>query len=354
MRQKSLGVVRWLGVLLLVMAQGTAYSADYYWVGGSGDWSDINHWATTSGGWVTHFTVPSPSDDVYFDANSFTGPGQSVNMNLNIITCDDFDCTQAPYLPKFVSSPSTKVEIYGSMLLRPEIIYLINSELHFQSQTAGNEIRTAGQILMRNIYFSGPGGGWILSDTLFAYSNEIHLKEGNLNTNGQTIYCSQFNSNYAFTRSLNLSNSHLYIAATWTSNTTNLTVFAGSSRIHLLSPGASFMSTGPGTIGFHNLYFTALTGSAVLNAGAISFNRVVFSSAGVLGGTNTYGDLILTNSKRYLFTTSSMHIFLDSLKAVGHCLSPIRFECIQGTAGFSKSIQTKGNCLRRDTTITLG
>jgi hypothetical protein len=46
------------------------FAADYYWVGNSGDWSDISHWATTSGGSVKHLQIPTPTDNVIFDTNS--------------------------------------------------------------------------------------------------------------------------------------------------------------------------------------------------------------------------------------------------------------------------------------------
>ncbi|MBK9638041.1 MAG: T9SS type A sorting domain-containing protein [Bacteroidetes bacterium] len=46
-------------------------AADYYWVGGTGTWDDFaNHWATTSGGTTFHASIPSDSDDVFFDMNS--------------------------------------------------------------------------------------------------------------------------------------------------------------------------------------------------------------------------------------------------------------------------------------------
>jgi len=48
-------------------------AADYFWVGGSGNWSDISNWATTSGGATTHAQAPTSNDDVFFDANSFNG-----------------------------------------------------------------------------------------------------------------------------------------------------------------------------------------------------------------------------------------------------------------------------------------
>ena len=36
--------------LLFLSSFTKTYATDYYWVGGSGLWSDINHWASSSGG----------------------------------------------------------------------------------------------------------------------------------------------------------------------------------------------------------------------------------------------------------------------------------------------------------------
>lgn len=59
----------------------SAAQSNYYWVGGSGHWSDYaNHWATTSGGNVFHDSEPGSSDDIYFDENSFTASGQTVTI----------------------------------------------------------------------------------------------------------------------------------------------------------------------------------------------------------------------------------------------------------------------------------
>ena len=50
--------------------------ATYYWVGGSGNWSDAtNHWANASGGSPSASYLPTSADDVVFDAASNTGTG---------------------------------------------------------------------------------------------------------------------------------------------------------------------------------------------------------------------------------------------------------------------------------------
>lgn len=60
------------------------FSADYYWVNDSGNWSDFaNHWATTSGGTTFHTNIPGLTDRVFIDANSFTTVNQSIEIDTN-------------------------------------------------------------------------------------------------------------------------------------------------------------------------------------------------------------------------------------------------------------------------------
>ena len=61
----------------------SATADDFYWVGGTGSWSDFaSHWATTSGGVVFHPNAPTDADDVIFDANSFAG-GETVTLDVD-------------------------------------------------------------------------------------------------------------------------------------------------------------------------------------------------------------------------------------------------------------------------------
>lgn len=51
-----------------------------YWVGGNGNWSDQNHWSTTSGGQASNLT-PGPAYKLIFDDNSFSGDEHTVIMD---------------------------------------------------------------------------------------------------------------------------------------------------------------------------------------------------------------------------------------------------------------------------------
>ena len=74
---------------------------DYYWVGGSGNWNDLTHWVTTSGGSTQQTSLPSPTDNVHFDLHSFSTTGQTVTINVNNAYCKNMDWTGATNSPTF-------------------------------------------------------------------------------------------------------------------------------------------------------------------------------------------------------------------------------------------------------------
>jgi len=65
--------------------------ANRYWVGNDVShqfhWTDTAHWSDTSGG-VGGFSVPTSSDDVYFDSNSGSF---NVDYGLEGGECNNFD-----------------------------------------------------------------------------------------------------------------------------------------------------------------------------------------------------------------------------------------------------------------------
>lgn len=78
--------------------------ADRFWVGGTGNWSDLAHWSLVSGG-TGGESIPEISTDAHFDALSFTAPGQVVSLSTNApayLYCHDLDFTGALYNPSFL------------------------------------------------------------------------------------------------------------------------------------------------------------------------------------------------------------------------------------------------------------
>ncbi|MFL5762689.1 MAG: T9SS type A sorting domain-containing protein [Bacteroidia bacterium] len=182
-------------ILLLVFFCLNTHAANYYWVGGSGNWSDhTNHWATTSGGMVFHIQVPSPLDNVFFDANSFTSASDVVTVDTTVIYCNNMDWTGATGAPLFRTLPpatSYLIHIYGSLTLASNVSWNCNAITYFESTAPGNTIKTSGVTLngaFSKQVLNGIGGSWTLLDSL--YTSEIDINPGAvLYTNNKTVDC---------------------------------------------------------------------------------------------------------------------------------------------------------------------
>ena len=82
-----------------------------YWIGGSGNWNDVNHWAYSNGGYGGA-SVPGTTNPVYFDQHSFTAEGQTVTL-VGTTNCAGLDWTGALYSPTFNVNNRT-INIYIS------------------------------------------------------------------------------------------------------------------------------------------------------------------------------------------------------------------------------------------------
>lgn len=88
-------------------------SRNLYWIGGTGNFNNPTEWSTTSGGANDVTCAPSAIDNVYFDANSFSGGSQTVTVN-NFGMCNDIDWTGVTNTPNFYGS-FVNLFIYGDL-----------------------------------------------------------------------------------------------------------------------------------------------------------------------------------------------------------------------------------------------
>ena len=119
--------------------------AGYYWVGGSGDWSDVNHWATSSGGSIKQMVPPTLVDHVFFDANSFSAAGQTVNLDIDGV-CANMTWLSALFNPTFAGSAST-LEINGNLTLSPNMTISWPGEWKLKGTTVINTVDLKGKQL---------------------------------------------------------------------------------------------------------------------------------------------------------------------------------------------------------------
>jgi hypothetical protein len=103
--------------IITIFLHSTSFAIDYYWVGGTGNWSDINKWSTTSGG-AGGAGVPSVNDNVFFTQASFTAANQTVTLNIANANCNNMTWSNTSNTPNFASSSSANnLNIYGNLTM---------------------------------------------------------------------------------------------------------------------------------------------------------------------------------------------------------------------------------------------
>ncbi|MDR1458802.1 MAG: hypothetical protein LBI60_01100, partial [Bacteroidales bacterium] len=228
-----------LRILLLIIcctfAAEKLYADDFYWIGGSGNWSDINHWGLFSGAssnnGQNYVRTPTADDNVIFDNNSgFTATNKTVTLNV-LGYCRDlrFEGTTPTSAPTFTMS--NNLEISGSLLLqRGMALNASNRTIYFGSLSSsenGNYTITTNKVAINTyIIFQGNSGNgfWTSVDTLTTSyditvagptwkaldtvtARTVTFSAGSIDWSGQKITITQqFASNSNTLRNLNIQN----------------------------------------------------------------------------------------------------------------------------------------------------
>jgi gliding motility-associated-like protein len=232
-------------------------AANRYWVGGSGAWNNTIHWSENTGG-VAGAAIPTASDDVFFDQNSFSADKQTVMITSDAY-CHNMDWSGISYKAILSGTKTKKNFISGSFKLSSLMIYGFKGQTEFTSSSDGNTISTLNKIVYSNWIFNGTGS-WMLNDDLTTSPDvTISLLKGNLNTNSKHIICGSFTGNSSQERSLKLGNSEILVNKTWDfSNPANLLFDAGNSSI-LFNDTIDNTNFHSGGLRYSNVTFSVLS-----------------------------------------------------------------------------------------------
>ena len=155
----------WKYLILLILGLITHFSfaqADYYWIGGSGDWTDLNHWAKSSGGSELYDVLPTGEDNVYFDANSFAEEGSIVYMDQDAIEVHHMDW-RGSNNPHFIPADGVSfnsLRVNGSLYFHDGMTVSLRS-LSLRPEDGVNETFKTGGINLGNLtisFFCHQGG----------------------------------------------------------------------------------------------------------------------------------------------------------------------------------------------------
>ena len=263
----------------------------YYWVGGTGNWSDFGaHWATSTGGGTFHASAPTASTNVVFDASSFSGGGQIVSINVDA-NCKNMTWTGATNSPTLdFTGSGLDLFVAGSMTFI-SAMYLTQTAdpyIRFTSTSSGNTVTTAS-ITLPTTYFEGVGGEWTLQDA-FTQNNTARTLyvAGNLITGGFAVTAGIINviSGGTLTQS----------TSTVTANGSSTTI-AGTVSVSTgtLDVNGTFNATG-GAITFSGAGNLNLGGATITSLGTLteSTSTVSYDRAGAQSVlADTYYNLII-------------------------------------------------------------
>jgi hypothetical protein len=309
-----------------------------YWVGGSGDWDDVNKWSNESGG-TGGYCVPSRLDNVIFDANSFFQEAQFVQINSAEAECLDMDWSAADFSPTLLSSSSTNnLRVFGSLNLNPNMNFAFSGKVYFEGQVTAKSaynIFTGGQSFNNHIYFNGLGGEWNLMDDFSAGSNNIYHEHGTLNTNDNSVSCGRFISTNSNTRALNMGASEFNLSSTsneaWHLNSSNITLDAGSSEIIFTAAGGGLRSYGLTILAYHDVLFQNTGGTSILRSNHM-FNNVVFNPVGTIRDGGAFGSVTMHRGGQLQNNSS----YNGTVKLYGNTT-------ITGTNNFTRLLLGAGN-----------
>lgn len=151
-------------------------AADYFWVGGTGEWSDLSHWATTSGGAVLHSALPTSGDDVFFDGASFQNATDVVTIGTDA-TFRNLRITTRPNVT-FTGPVNVTMNCHGLILIDSDVQYNFDGTLRLVGNGPAQTISALGIKVARHVIFDNPNGQWIAGP--FEADSLVQFVSGNL------------------------------------------------------------------------------------------------------------------------------------------------------------------------------
>lgn len=220
---------------LILCAVSVSAQTTYYWVGNGGEWKDTTHWSLSSGG-VSAGTLPTLSDDVIFDANSFSTSGQvvlipddSTSVGVAFNTMDWRTVTNNPtFRIRATFSDWIANDVGGSLYFSDNMsIDFDKAEFYFGSDQ-NYEVDTRGHNLGVYCFFavnlSYAGGGSSVTCNLLSDLNHVllYVDKGTFVSNGHIVTGQSIDS---------LATNYLWLRNSSVSDFSNSTVNAGDLTI---------------------------------------------------------------------------------------------------------------------------
>jgi len=307
--------------------------ADRFWIGDSGDWNDANHWSDTSGGSGPQ-PAPTTSDNVYFDANSFSIASQTVTLNVSAEALI-VDWRGVSNNPTFTGTNSLSIGdnissgLYFDNSMSVSVTGAINifgaGNVDTQNKSIGElNIGSAGANIVVNLDSAITATSLAVIDSEFSsFSKAITL------TGAFNIFANNFNVTLG-TSAISAGDMSII-----TSLGTDGTI-TGTPTINI-SSSFTISKNGDLTYNMENAPIILGTAATVFTGGDQTFNNVTLNGGTTtISSNNTFGTLSIADGKTVKFTTGSTTT-LGVLDATGSSGSLISIQSTNSGTAFTLS-----------------
>ena len=282
-------------IVAMLLFSSYSNATDFYWVTGSGNWSDTNSWSLTSGGGPV-VSLPTATDNVIFDNNSgLLGIADVVTMDIPVVVTNfDYSLVSNAFT---IASALASIEIQGSLSANGLANITWGGIVNMNPSVVANFILSNGTNWGNEFHCIG-SEAILLADN-FTSSSDFYVDNGGLNSSGFTLTIQNFYSNSPSSRTIDLSNSIINVNdVDWDIDATTLTFTTSSSIINLLNT-ATFNFTGGS-----QAYDTLISSASLLN----------------MYGNNSFSLAVLSPSSEWSLDNGSNQQ-VDSLNTSGDCFS---------------------------------
>lgn len=322
---------------------GGVVGQNFYWVGGTGSWSDPTKWSVVGSGGAPQGAggcVPTMADTVYVDDNSFAAPGQTITIPAHA-ACANLQWTDAGRKGSMIRAGGACLTVAGSANFSGIAVggmtvplYLTGSGNHYLKSTQD-------AIYATTLYFQNTGHYELQESLLIdqALGDLFHFS-GGLKSNGYTIKCRRFYSaSWPDTakRTLDLQNSiiHTYFNDHATKPATYSVYLNKANLLSYNFSGSDFQLDHPTTLATNTSRFYAVgTGWEFHNVSAIApacSTALLFSS---VNNRNTFNKITLRCN-----ASINRSIITDTLSMMANNSYSLKF--YRSTAGERDTLQVK-------------
>lgn len=286
--------------------------ANFYWYGGTGNWSEfLTHWSGNSGNSPPSpkLNVPTSSDDVFIDSNSGFGAGGTITLDVTA-SCNNF-LANSGHTFTITSDAFVRIDIYGNFTLESTITFSI-TYLNFFS-TKETTITTAGVSLDSNVNIWGIGS-FLLQDDL-VITKEFYHENGTFDANDHNVTANDFYfyADTGFTPTVVMGN------GTWEAVGNGWYAEEYSGEEVIITPETSTIKLSS-SVALKTNYIEYYDGVNYVDIGK-TYNNVWFSENGtgnsaIIYGSNTFNNLKINAGISILFTQGTTQT-VSSFTAVG-------------------------------------